>query len=256
MTVTELLDSAPLWAIFVASLTITLLSIELGFRLGRWRLGRLDGVQTVRVGPNVAASLSLLAFMLAMVFGVVQSRHNELKHAVLDEANAIGTAFLRADLLPETERAEVRQLLNDYVALRIEAVRQGTEQQIEWAIERSEEMQRDLWSRAVAVANRQPTPVAALFVQSLNNVIDSHEKRIALGIHYRLPGIIWIVLYGVAILAFVMGGYDGGVSGSRRIITITLSTAVAFSVVFLLEVALDRPHEHLLSTSEAAMLDL
>jgi hypothetical protein len=108
----------------------------------------------------------------------------------------------------------------------------------------------------VAFADRHPTPVAALVVQSLNEVIDLHEKRITVGIHYRLPGIIWMTLYGVAFLALAMGGYDGGLSGSRRIITITLSTAVAFSVVLLLVVALDRPHQHLSSTSKTAMLDL
>jgi len=256
MNVTELLDHVPLWGLFVASLAVTLLSIELGFRLGQWRRRNLDAAEKIQVGPFVAASLSLLAFMLAMVFNAVQSRHNELKHVVLDEANAIGTAYLRADLLPEADRAEIRQLLHDYVALRIEAVQQGTEQQIEQAIARSEKLQSALWSRAVAVVNRQPTPVASLVVQSLNEVFDLHEKRITLGIHYRLPGIIWMVLCGVAILALAMGGYDGGLSGSRRIIAISVATAVAFSVVFLLVIALDRPYQHLSSTSEAAMLDL
>ena len=114
----------------------------------------------------------------------------------------------------------------------------------------------ELWSRGVEVADQQPTPISALFLASLNEVIDLHEKRITLGIYYRLPGIIWVVLFGLASLALAMGGYDGGLSGSRRIIAVTLSATVAFSVVLLLVVALDRPHQHLSSTSQAAMLDV
>lgn len=158
--------------------------------------------------------------------------------------------------MPEADRAEVRQLLNDYVTLRIEAVQHGTGQQIEQAIVRSEELQSKLWSTAVTIANQQPTPISALFVQSLNEVIDMHEKRITLGIHYRLPGIIWMVLYGLAILAMAIGGYDTGLSGSRRVIAITLSAALAFSVVLMLLVALDRPHQHLSTASQAPMFDL
>lgn len=81
-----------------------------------------------------------------------------------------------------------------------------------------------------------------------------HEKRITIGIHYRLPGTVWMVLYGLAIMA--MGGYDNGVSNSRRVIGVSLSAAVAFSVVLMLVTALDQPHQHLSTTTHAAMIDL
>ena len=77
-----------------------------------------------------------------------------------------------------------------------------------------------------------------------------------MGIHYRLPAIIWVVLLGLAILAMAMGGYTTGLSGSRRLIAITLAAALAFSVVLVLVVALDRPHHRLSSVTQAAMLDL
>lgn len=93
-------------------------------------------------------------------------------------------------------------------------------------------------------------------MQSLNELIDMHEKRITIGIHYRLPGTVWMALYGLAIIAMAMGGYDNGVSNSRRVIGITLSAAVAFSVVLVLVTALDQPHQHLSTTTHAAMIDL
>ncbi len=255
MNLTELLDGIPLSVLFVASLMITLLSMEVGFRAGRRIRQRLAG-EKIQAGPLVAACLSLLAFMLAMTFGNVQSRFQELKQVALDEANAIGTAYLRADLLPSADRAEVRQLLNDYVTLRIEALEDGTAQQIEQAIDRSEELHSALWSRAATFAGEQPTPVSALFVQSVNEVIDLHETRITVGIHYRLPGIIWIVLFGLAVVATGMGGYASALSSNRRLTAVSVSAALAFSVVLLLVVELDRPHQHLSDATQAAMLDL
>ena len=256
MIVTEFLDKLPIWGIFFVSLVITFLSIEFGFYLGKRRTERLTGEGKIRTGPVVAASLSLLAFMMAMVFGAVYSRFNEVKHVALDEANAIGTAFIRADLLPKAERAEIRQLLQDYVNLRIETVQNVTEEEIEQVIDRSEELQSDLWSRAVTIADQKPTPISALFVQSLNELIDMYAKRATLVIHYRLPGTIWILLYGLAIIAMAMGGYDNGLSSSRRVIGITLSAAAAFSVMLVLVIALDRPHQHLSTATQAAMIDL
>lgn len=256
MNVTDVLDTVPLWGVFLVSLMITFLSIEVGFRVGERKRRALAEGDEIQAGPLVAAALSLLAFMLAMVFGTVQSRFHELKQVALDEANAIGTAYLRADLLPAADRAEIRQLLNDYVSLRIEAVEADTAQQVEQAIDRSEELQSALWSTAATLAEQQPTPVSALFVQSVNEVIDLHETRVTVGIHYRLPGIIWIVLFGLAILAMAMGGYASALSSRRRLIAISVSAALAFSVVLLLVVGLDRPGQHLSNATQAAMLDL
>jgi len=256
MNIIEVLDGLPLWGILVVSLLITFLSIEFGFLMGRRRQNRSAGKGRILTGPVVGAAFSLLAFMLAMTFGAVDSRFSEIKHVAIDEANAIGTAFVRADLLPDAERAEARQLLHDYVDLRIEAVRSDVEEQVRQAIDESEKLQDDLWSTAAAIADRHPTPISALFVQSLNEVIDIHAKRITLVHHYRLPGTIWMLLYGLAILAMAMGGYDTGLSGSRRAVSITLAAALAFSVVFTLVIALDRPHQHLSTATQAAMIDL
>jgi hypothetical protein len=256
MNIAELLDKLPLWGVFLTSLIIIFLSIRFGFQIGKWKRARLTGDEKLHIGPIVTASLSLLAFMLAMVFNVVESRYVELKHVALDEANAIGTAYIQADLLPEADRAKIRQLLYDYVTLRVEAGRNGTRELTEQAIDRAKVLQSDLWSKAAAVATQQPTPISALFLQSLNQLIDLHEKRITIGIHYRLPAFIWAVLYCLAILAMGMAGYDSGLTGSHRMIGITLSAALAFSVVLVLVVALDRPWQHLSTDRQAPMIDV
>jgi len=250
------LDNVPLWGIFLISLAITFLSVTIGLRLGKRAQRHLKEGETIRPGPLVAASLSLLAFMMAIVFGVVEYRFSSLKHVVLDEANAIGTTYLRADLLPTDDRAVIRELLRDYVDLRIEAAQNDDDQQIEQAIHRSEELHNRLWSRTVVIATQAPTPVSALFVQSVNEMIDLHEKRITIAFQYRLPQIIWMVLYGLAVIAMAMGGYESGLTRGRGFFGITLAAALAFSVVLVMMLALDRPHQHLSTATQTVMLDL
>jgi hypothetical protein len=93
-------------------------------------------------------------------------------------------------------------------------------------------------------------------MQSLEKVIALHENRIALAAYYRLPDMVWWVLYGRAVLAMWIGGYEGGLSGVRRFVGLTLATALAFSVVITLMAALDRPQHQLSMKIQGPMVDL
>ncbi len=254
MNVTAFLDEFSLWSIFIVLVFSIIISIEFGFRLGkRQRIGAPDGAK-VETGAVVAASLGLLAFMLAFTFGAVTSNYSDRKQLLLEEVNAVGTLFLRADLLPASEGDRVQGMLSNYVNLRIEGIQrvQGIqrdrglqksefEQGVKQIITRSEEIQAQLWSIAVDVADQNPTPINALFVQALNEVIDLHEKRITLAIFHRMPSIFWITLFGLTILAMMVSGYNSGVSGGRRSFTTTLGITLAFTAVLLLIIALERP---------------
>jgi hypothetical protein len=254
--VTDFLDKLPIWGVMLLFLVTTLVAIDSGFRLGKRRREKLTGEEKFHVGAFITASFSLLAFMVAIVFGAVELRFSEIKQIALDEANAIGGVFLQADILPSADRAEIRQLLYEYVTLRIEAEQSKNVQKVEQAIDKSEALQNDMWSRAVTIASQQPTPISALFVQSLSKVINLHQTRITRGIHYRLPGIIWIMLASLAIITLIMGGYDSGLSGNRRVIAISLLSALSFSVVISLMVTLDRPWQRLSEVTQEAMLDV
>ena len=256
MSIIDIMDSLPLWGIFIASVVIIILSLELGFLMGKRDRGRLAEGEKVSTGLVIGASLSLLAFMLALTFGTATSRLNERKHLVLEEANAIGTAFLRSDLLPQADRAEVRRILNDYVTVRLELMRPSTAQQTEQGINRSKGLQDELWARAVAIAHKKPTPITALFLQSLNQVIDMHEKRVVVFIDHRMPAIIWITLFGLTIFAMLVAGYDAALKNRRRAIKSMLMVAIAFSFVFMLVAGLDRPRQHLSPVTQAALIDL
>ena len=242
MNITPLMDELSLWVISVALVLSILFSIEVGFQLGKRQRRRSPKGEKIETGAVVAASLGLLAFMLAFTFGAVTSNFTERKQLLLEEVNSIGTLFLRADLLPNPERSEVKAILSNYVTLRIEMLHDNDRlQKAKQATTKFEEMQDDLWQKAVAVSEPNPTPLNALFLQSLNEMIDLHQKRYAVALYQRMPTIFWITLIGLAILAMMIGGYNSGVSGGRRSLTATLGVTLAFSAVILLIIALERP---------------
>src|SRR5437870_1746641 len=114
MEINGLLDFFPLWALFLVTVTIVLISIEGGRRLARHHKLRLGEINEIPVGTMVGAILGLLAFMLAFTFGFAGSRFEERKQVLIEESNSIGTAYLRAGLMPEPITTESRNILREY----------------------------------------------------------------------------------------------------------------------------------------------
>ena len=239
------LDAVPLWAVFIVILLVVLLSVECGYRLGKYRRSQREQEKEAPVGTMVGATLGLLAFILAFTFGLAASRFDTRRQVLLDEANAIGTTYLRAGMLSK-QGEQIRALLRDYVGARLEAVQSGN---VAEGIRRSENIQQKVWAEAEAVGQKNPNSiVVGLFVQSLNETIDLHAKRVQAGIRSRIPGPIWLGLLAVAVLSLTAMGYLEGLAGTRRSLAV-LAVAVAFSVVIELIADLDRPQEGVLRVS-------
>jgi hypothetical protein len=251
MEVVGLLDLFPVWALMIVTVIVVLLSVEAGHRLARYRQ-RSGEERQEPAGAMVGATLGLLAFMLAFTFGMAASRFDDRRQVVLAEANAIGTTYLRAEMLPEPMRTDTRSLLREYVAARLEATRPG---QVDAAVVKSEELQGRLWAQAVTTAAQANTPITGLYIQSLNDVIDLHAKRVMVSLRSRVPGAIWLTLYVLAILAMLAMGYQQGVSGSKRSLAVG-ALVLSFSMVLMLIVSLDRPDQGLFRVSQQAMIDL
>jgi len=171
------LDYLPLWLIFVATVFIVLAPSNL-----------VSGGQTAPCScaedrcTRVAmfgATLGLLAFILAFIFGLAASRFDERRYVVLDKANAIGTTYLRAGILEEPPRTEIRRLLREYVDLRLKAVEKG---QIEQLPPESGMLQNQLRSQAEAAAAKDRSVITGLSVQSLNQMIDLRATRLMVGL--------------------------------------------------------------------------
>jgi hypothetical protein len=247
------LDAIPLWALFLLAFVPILLAHESGFRLGRARAHGSNKENDVPLGGMVAAQLGLLAFLLAFTFGIATSRFDNRRQVLLDEANAIGTAYLRAAMLPEPHRAEVHRLLREYVDVRIAAAQGGA---IDDAIRQSEELHRRLWAETVAVAEKDPRSIPiGLFAESINEVIDLHAKRVTAGLRNRIPTTVWGVLFLVAILSFTAIGYQGGLTGTRRSPAV-LMIALTFAAVIWLVANLDRWDQGFLRVSQQPMIEL
>lgn len=247
----EPLDLVPLWGLLIGIMLVVLLSVEGGYRLGRFRARRAHEMETP-VGEMVASTLGLLAFILGFTFGLAASRFDAKRQLLVDEANAIGTTWLRAAMLPG-QRDETHLLLREYVAVRIDAI---TPEKLAQSIRRSEELQKRLWDLAVPIARAHPgSVIVGLYVQSLNEVIDLHTKRLTAAVRNRIPFVIWAALYGISIFSFAAMGYHSGMTGASRSLVI-LVVAFTFSVVIALIADLDRSQEGVLRVDPQALIDL
>src|SRR5262249_15939932 len=148
---------------------------------------------------------------------------------------------------------KIRKLLSEYVDARLEVVQTGDVEQV---LRRSEDLHRNLWKEAEAVGQKYPVSiVVGLFIQSLNETIDDHSKRVLVALENRLPGILWATLYLITILTMAGVGYHEGLSRSRRSIAIVV-LVLTFSAIMTLVADLDSPQEGLLTVSQQAMIDL
>lgn len=247
----EPLDIVPLWALLIGIMVVVLISVEGGFRVGRIRASRAHETEAP-VGEMVAATLGLLAFILGFTFGLAATRFDTKRQLVVDEANALGTTYLRAEMLPE-QRDEIRALLREYVEVRIEAATPG---KLAEGARRSEELQNRMWQLTVPIALKNPNSmIVGLFVQALNDVIDLHTKRLTAAVRNRIPFAIWAALYGISIFSFAAMGYHTGLTGTTRSLVI-IAVAFTFSVVIVLIADLDRSQEGVLKVSQQALIDL
>jgi hypothetical protein len=245
-----LFDQIPGWLILIGTIVLFATMTELGVRLARWRR-RTDDDKKTQAGVLLGALLALLGLSLAFSFSIAESRFVERRQLVLEEANAIGTTYLRASLLPPPHRANAEELLREYVEMRIVE----SPGQLTGAIERSEALHQELWAEAVAASEAKPDPITSLFVQSLNQVIDLHEERLTVALHQRLPGVILLTLYLVALLAMGTLGYSMGLSRTRTILP-SLAVIAAVAIVLLLIIDLDRPFQRVFEVDQAAIEDV
>jgi len=248
-----LLDYLPLWGLFLATLAIVLAAAEGGYRLGRYRGRKSDAEKEAPVGAIVGATLGLLAFMLAFTFGLAASRFDSRREALQEEINAIGTTYLRASFLPGDQGPKVRAMLREYVDVRLEALQPNVP--IGQVIRKSEELHAKLWNEAVLAGRTKDTEMVSLFVDSLNQVIDVHAKRVTAGVRARIPTTIWLTLYFVTILSMASMGYHAGLTGTARSIA-GIGMILSFVVVMLLIADLDRPREGVLRVNQQGMIDL
>jgi hypothetical protein len=248
------LDQSPLWIVYVVTVVVALVFAEIGYRLGLWLQRRdPDSGKTAISGTVVGGMLGLMAFLLAFCIGIVINQHNGRKAMVVEEANAVGTAYLRAGFLGESDRDLSRDLLREYVEIRLAAAADASV--LESTLTRSEEIHSELWSIVEDnVQQGQNSDIMALLVASINDVIDIHSLRLA-AVDLRLPELLWTVLYAATMLSFLLVGIANSADSKRDPLAILLF-ALALVAVLMIIVDLDRPQQGLLTVSQTALTDL
>jgi hypothetical protein len=236
-------DAIPIWAFFVATVGVVIASIEAGYRLGQIAHRRSADEKESPTSAFAGAVLGLVAFILAFTFGIVSNRFDARKSLVRDDANAIRTAYARADFLPEPDRVKTKSLLKEYLDARLTFSLAGSlepNRVLKFSTE-AQGMQNRLWEMAVTNARQDMnSDVAALYIESLNELFDVHALRIAMGVQERVVGGVWLVLVGLTILGMMAMGYHAGIAGSRRSRAM-LILALSFAMVIAMIASLDRP---------------
>jgi hypothetical protein len=250
------MEALSIWVVFGATVLWVVAAIEAGYRLGRAARSRSEDEKESPVSAIAATILALLAFIMAFTFGIVSDRYDARKALVREEANAIRTAWLRSDFLPEPDRAEAVGLLMDYVDRRVAAVQSRDIAQVRAALVEAERVQRRLWDMAVVNARKDMnSDVAALYIESLNELTNIHASRVSIGLQVRIPAGIWLTLYALMVVSMLAVGYHAAIAASRRS-WMMLILALSFSLVITLIAALDRTEGGYLPVSQQPLEDL
>lgn len=242
---------------FFGTVLLVLCGLEIGYRLGRRKRSPPEEEMESSVSAAAGAEIGLVAFMLAFTFGLAADRFDRQRNLILEEANALGTAWLRTEILPEAERAESKALLEEYLRRRIDLVGDGLlrKEDLEAARRESERIQVRLWKLAMDVSKDSATPMTALYVASLNSVVDLHGLRVSMALHVRVPTAVWLGLSALTFFAVLSMGYQTGISGSRRTLA-RFFLALSFAIAVSLIVALDHPMGGMIRASQRPLIEL
>lgn len=244
----------PLWATAALFVLILMVPLEAGFRLGqrvKSRKTESGGLSTLQ-----AAILGLLALALSFTYSYVSQRLDTRKTAVISEADAIGTAYLRADFAPEPLRERLRSLLAEYARSRILTIQTaGTPEEVAQTVAASLAIQAQFWPVVIEVMEQSPAgPKEALLAQAVNEVIDMHSVRLAASFD-RLPHIILYMLLIISGLAMIVTGYVANLSGTWNR-WITMSFAVVLAGVMYVIVDMDTSHSGFVKISQQPLREL
>jgi hypothetical protein len=249
----QFIDSMPLTGVLLTTVFIVLVATELGYRIGVIRARRPKYHNADQISSMTGAHLGLLAFILAFTFSMAAGHFNERKQVIMEESNAIETAYLRTALVPGPESDRLRGLLRDYAGLRECASEQCDTAKL---VAESQMLHSQMWQEVQAMASADDlTVMHSLLVQAINVVFDVHEQRVSAGLRNRIPPSIWVALYTVLLLSMLGMGFQFGIKGARSPIPST-ALALSFSMVLYLIADLDRPSSGMVVSDQSVLTDL
>ena len=217
--------------------------------LGLWLSARIGGFIRMRHQNEkeewrkdfdviVAAILTLLALIIGFSFSMAVNRYDQRKNYEEAEANAIGTEYVRADLLPTADAARVRSLLRNYLDQRVLFYSTNNSPQLQQIDATTAQLETELWAAVQPPPLAQPTALVALAVSGMNDVLDSKGYTLAAWL-YRIPIEAWILMAVIAVFCNLMIGYGSRRAGAKGFLFLVLP--LVLSISFFLIADIDSP---------------
>jgi len=239
--------------VFAISLVVLWLSAWIGRSFLRTQ-HKLDTDTHEDLGIILAATLTLLGLIIGFSFSMAIERYDQRKNFEEAEANAIGTEYVRADLLPVADAEKIRALLQGYLDQRILFYTAQHDRLLQQKINiRSTQLQNELWSAIQAPAAAQPTPIVALAVSGMNDVLNSQGYAQA-ALWNRIPAAAWVLMMVMAICCNVLVGY--GLRDATRETKLLPVLPLIVSIAFMLIADIDAPRHGVIRVAPQNLIAL
>jgi hypothetical protein len=241
--------------VFLLLVALMFAFAELGYRLGMRLHVAKDEARKGQIGAIQGAVLGLLGLLLGFTFAMAVDRYDKRRSLVVQEANALGTTYLRASLLPDSHHAPVRDLLRRYVDIRLkywplidDPVKFDEGKRL------VEGLQVELWKHASEAAREAPNDITATFIESLNETIDTDAERIA-AMRADIPGGVWFLLILVAAFGCATTSFGAGAHGVRsKLGSVFLPLLIAVVIVLIFDIS--HPRVGLIQVGQQPLVDL
>lgn len=232
------------------------LGMEAGRRLATRRLTRLGSASLAGFGAVEGAVFALMGLLVAFTFSGAAARLDTRRTQIVDESNAIGTAWLRLDLLPPEAQPRLRDLFRRYADARIEAYRRMPDlEAVRVELKRAQELQTAIWAAAVEGSRSEPPSTAMLLLPALNQMIDITTTR-SMARQMHPPAVIYVVLGVVSVAGALLGGYAMAAAGRSWLHTMAFVIVMAITVWVILDLEFPRAGFIRLDSFDQAMVDV
>lgn len=226
----------------VIMLSCFFLVMTIGYLSGRRQRKQEDLVEKREktAGTLTGAMLAFLGFMLAISISMADSKFQERRKLVLDEANAISTSSLRAQAIGGVHGTEIVHLLESYTKLRLEFYEAGEDKaKLQKVYDQSQIVQKSIWEHASAIAKAAPTNISGILLVSLNQTFDLGTSRRWV-LEVRIPPYVINLLLVFSLLSMGIMGYYFGICGIYHpVLSGILFVALTFMILLIMD--LDRP---------------
>jgi hypothetical protein len=216
-------------AVFALSMIAMWFSVQIGVAF-RKRVFPLREGEEQDFNLVIPATLTLLGLIIGFSFSMVSGRYDQRKNYEEAEANAIGTEYVRADLLPDSDASRVRALLKKYLDQRVLFYQTRDEHQLGQINAQTARLQSELWSVVQAAAAKQPTYPVGLAVSGMNDVLNSQGYTQAAW-WYRLPVAAWVFMVAIAIFSSWLLGYSSHQKGMIGFPVLPLVVSISFFLI-------------------------